>query len=223
MGKSPRPQFGAQALLLSHGHSKLRVFMIVNFMTHSQPLLHQLLSAFALYTRPLRVGWRHCILPADIADLMEQTGNGQQHIGIPVRCLRHPVQKELRVGVPLFCGSREPLLCHFQILRLIFPHQVQLAQRILSVVVSFPCGAQQIVQRKRCVLWDILPQQIELSKAITGILVFLRGSFFIPGYRFRNPVLFLQQLAKGVLGKIISRISGASEPQFRVLLIWQDA
>ena len=45
----------------------------------------------------------------------------------------------------------------------------------------------------------------------------------VPLHRFGNPFLTLEQLAQRILGKIIPGLSGAAEPQLRLVVVRQDA
>ena len=153
--------------------------------------------------------------------MVEQPGGRQEHIG-PTHLIE-VLQKEVGVLVSLFRRFIEIRPGLFSVLFDILAGEVQFSKSVLGVLVALLGGLGEICHRFWHVFRDIISFQIQLSQAVGGAGVLLRRRFFIPGYCLVHSVLTLQELPQRVLGEVISRVRRPPEPQFRLLVIGENA
>ena len=137
-------------------------------------------------------------------------------------CVRM-VQEELSVSISLHRRLPEPAVRLLPVQFHILTGEVQLTQRILGILVAQLCSCCQIFHRPGHILGHQLSLEIQLAQPVGGILVALVCRSFIPGHRFAHPLLPLEQLAQGVLGKVVAGLSSTAEPQLRPLIVREHA
>ena len=204
-----------------HRHLGACILVVVRLVAHRNLLLLDLPPEFSIHLLPRRDGRRHGVVLEDPAHMVEQICDGKEHIG-PVAVVE-VIQEKFRILVFLGCRLPEPavrllpVLCHF------FPHQIQLTQRVLRVLVALFGTLGQILQRLSHILLHLLSLEIELAKLVCRLRITLRRRFLIPGHRFVDSLLTLQQLAQRVLGEVVTSFSAMLKPQLSFFVIWQDA
>ena len=126
----------AQILNSSHGHRRpLVLLMIIRLMSHYDLLLTDSLSELTFHMTTRRVGRRKC-LPENIADVMEEPQSTEENRRVTLTM----VQEELSVAAASSGRLRQPVFRRVMILSYFFPLKVQLAEDILSVLISLTGG-----------------------------------------------------------------------------------
>ena len=126
--------------------------------------------------------------------------------------LIHVVEEILRVGITLRRGAPEIPDGQLLVLLHLPPLEVQLAQGVLGKLVSLIGGLTEPRQARASILAGFLAGQAELSQPVLGVLVAALRRPCQVFKRLRDAVLLQQQLAKGVLGVVVSGVGAAAEP-----------
>ena len=108
-------------------------FMVVRLMPQGDAQFLEFLHSLAVNVQPGLCRHSRCVIPEDIAHVVEQAGNCQHDRGRSNIIV--PLQKELGVLISL-SGPAEPHYC-LDLIRLnTLPSQIQLSQHILGILVS---------------------------------------------------------------------------------------
>ena len=135
--------------------------MVIPLVTPSRFLFSDFLQQFTVNSNPHPAGSRRrFLLPEDISQVVQKSGGGEeQRSGRPVI---HVVEKILGILIALSCCQRQPAASGIPILRHLLAKQIELAQCVLSELVSLLGRCHQPLER----LLHILGEQLSLKKEL---------------------------------------------------------
>ena len=79
--------------------------------------------------------------------------------------------------------------------------EIQLAQGVLSILVTLLSGIGQILYRLGYILRDIRSFQIHLAQPVGGVGIALRRGFLIPGHCLLHSIFDFAAVYQGRIGK----------------------
>ena len=144
--------------------------MVIPLVTPSRFLFSDFLQQFTVNSNPHPAGSRRrFLLPEDISQVVQKSGGGEeQRSGRPVI---HVVEKILGILIALSCCQRQPAASGIPILRHLLAKQIELAQCVLSELVSLLGRCHQPLERLLHILGEQLSLKMELTQPVLGKLI----------------------------------------------------
>lgn len=144
--------------------------MVIPLVTPSRFLFSDFLQQFTVNSNPHPAGSRRrFLLPEDISQVVQKSGGGEeQRSGRPVI---HVVEKILGILIALSCCQRQPAASGIPILRHLLAKQIELAQCVLSELVSLLGRCHQPLERLLHILGEQLSLKKELTQPVLGKLI----------------------------------------------------
>ena len=144
--------------------------MVIPLVTPSCFLFSDFLQQFTVNSNPHPAGSRRrFLLPEDISQVVQKSGGGEeQRSGRPII---HVVEKILGILIALSCCQRQPAASGIPILRHLLAKQIELAQCVLSELVSLLGRCHQPLERLLHILGEQLSLKKELTQPVLGKLI----------------------------------------------------